>query len=217
MLAHQKAHEAAKKGEADHPVIAARFARKAAKAQPTVAEVFAELIEDKQLGSARKAGKPVRQRTIDVLSESFNGDIKERIGDAKAAKLTREALQACIDAPRKRGAPGAAAHVYRTLRGLMNFATKRGYVVGAVSQRLDVLVPKVVGRLECPHHDIWQEGHIVGSADRGNIAADLGGEHDLFHARGQIKCMAHLLTKFPRRKVGATSVFANAIEVVVSQ
>ena len=131
MLAHQKAHEAAKKGEADHPVIAARFARKAAKAQPTVAEVFAELIEDKQLGSARKAGKPVRQRTIDVLSESFNGDIKERIGDAKVAKLTREALQACIDAPRKRGAPGAAAHVYRTLRGLMNFATKRGYVVGA--------------------------------------------------------------------------------------
>ncbi len=135
MLAHQKAHEAAKKGEADHPVIAARFARKAAKAQPTVAEVFAELIEDKQLGSARKAGKPVRQRTIDVLS---------------------------------------------TLRGLMNFATKRGYVVGGVSLRLDVLVPKVVGRLECPHHDIWQEGHIVGSADRGNIAADLGGEHDFF-------------------------------------
>ena len=37
MLVHGKAHEAAKKGEADHPVIAARFARKAAKKQPTVA------------------------------------------------------------------------------------------------------------------------------------------------------------------------------------
>ena len=131
MLAHQRAHEAAKKGEADHPVIAARFARKAAKALPTVAEVFAELVDDKRLGSARKAGKPVRQRTIEVLRESFDGDITERIGDAKVAKLTREALQACIDAPRKRGAPGAAAHVYRTLRGLMNFAIKRGYITGA--------------------------------------------------------------------------------------
>jgi integrase len=131
LLTHQKAHEAAKKGDGDHPVIAARFARKASKAQPTVAEVFAELVEDKKLGSARKAGKPVRQRTIDVLAENFDADIKGRIGDAKVANLTREALQACIDAPRKRGAPGAAAHVYRTLRGLMNFAIKRGHITGA--------------------------------------------------------------------------------------
>ncbi len=132
---HQATHEAAKKGEADHPVIAARFARKAAKAQPTVAEVFDEMLADKKLGSTRKGGAPVRQRTIDVLKENFDADIKDRIGDAKVAKLTREALQACVDAPRRRGAPGAAAHVYRTLRGLINFATKRGYILGADPMR----------------------------------------------------------------------------------
>jgi len=130
LLTHDQAHAAAKKGEADHPVIAARFARKAALAQPTVQQVFDEWIADKKLGSARKAGQPVRQRTIDVLTQNYDGDVKEGIGEAKVAKLTREALQACIDAPRKRGAPGAAAHVYRTLRGLLNFAVARGYVAG---------------------------------------------------------------------------------------
>ncbi len=135
MLAHGKAHEAAKKGEADHPVIAARFARKAAKSQPTVAEAFDDWIADKKLGSARKRGAPVRQRTIDVLTENFNSDIRDRIGDAKIGKLTREAIQACIDAPRKRGAPGSAAHVYRTLRGLVNFAIKRGTIDGADPMR----------------------------------------------------------------------------------
>jgi integrase len=130
LLSHQKTHEAAKKGEADHPVIAARFARRAAVAIPTVAEVFNEWIADKKLGSARKAGMPVRQRTIDVLTENFNSDIRDRIGDAKVGKLTREAIQACIDGPRKRSAPGAAAHVYRTLRGLVTFAIKRGYIEG---------------------------------------------------------------------------------------
>jgi len=135
LLAHDRAHEAAKKGEADHPVIAARFARKAAKAQPTVQEVFDDWIADKRLGSARKGGAPVRERTITVLHENYTADIKARIGDAKIAKLTREALQACIDAPRKRGAPGAAAQVYRTLRGLVNFAEKRGFILGADPMR----------------------------------------------------------------------------------
>lgn len=135
MLAHQKAHEAAKKGEADHPVIAARFARKAAVAIPSVSEVFKDWIADKKLGSARKAGAPVRQRTIDVLTENFDADIRDRIGDAKIGKLTREAIQACIDAPRKRGAPGSAAHVYRTLRGMVTFAIKRGLIDGADPMR----------------------------------------------------------------------------------
>lgn len=135
MLAHDKAHEAAKKGEADHPVIAARFARKASKEQATVAEVYAEWIADKRLGSSRKAGAPVRERTIAVLDGSFDSDIRNRIGDAKIAKLTREGIQACIDAPRKRGAPGAAAHVYRTLRGLVSFAIKRGHIDGADPMR----------------------------------------------------------------------------------
>ena len=135
LLGHQKAQEAAKKGEADHPVMAARFARKSAVAMPTVAQVFGEWIADKKLGSARKQGKPVRQRTIDVLAENFDADIRSRIGDARIGKLTREGIQACIDGPRKRGAPGAAAHVYRTLRGLVSFAIKRGHIDGADPMR----------------------------------------------------------------------------------
>jgi integrase len=135
LLTHRAAHESAKKGEADHPVLAARFARKAARAQPTVAQVFSEWLDDKRMGSARKGGVPVRNRTIDVLTENFDLDIRDRVGDGKITKLTREAVQACIDAPRKRGAPGAAAHVFRTLRGLTTFAIKRGYIEGADPMR----------------------------------------------------------------------------------
>lgn len=135
LLKHQRTHEAAKKGEADHPVIAARFARRTAVEMPTVSQVFADWIADKRLGSKRKGGKPVRDRTVQVLQENFDADIKARIGDAKIAKLTPEALQACIDAPRRRGAPGAAAHVYRTLRGLITFAIRRGLIDGADPMR----------------------------------------------------------------------------------
>ncbi|CAM5793185.1 tyrosine-type recombinase/integrase [Rhizobacter fulvus] len=135
LLTHRVAHESAKKGEADHPVTAARFARKAARAEPTVAEVFAEWLDDKRMGSPRKGGEPVRERTIQVLVENFNADIRDRIGDGKIAKLSREGVQACIDAPRKRSAPGAAAHVFRTLKGLTNFAIKRGYIEGADPMR----------------------------------------------------------------------------------
>ncbi len=132
---HQKAHEAAKKGDADHPVIAARFARKTAVEMPSVSEVFDDWIADKRLGSKRKGGKPVRDRTVQVLRENFDADIKSRIGDAKIAKVTPEAIQACIDAPRRRGAPGSAAHVYRTLRGLVTFAIRRGLIEGADPMR----------------------------------------------------------------------------------
>lgn len=135
LVKHQAAHEAAKKGDADHPVIAARFARKAAVEMPTVADVFDVWIADKRLGSKRKGGMPVRQRTIDILTENFDTDIRGRIGDARIGKLTAEGIQACIDAPRKRGAPGAAAHVYRTLRGLVTFAIKRQLIDGADPMR----------------------------------------------------------------------------------
>lgn len=135
LVKHQTAHEAAKKGDADHPVIAARFARKTAVEMPTVAGVFDDWIADKRLGSKRKGGMPVRQRTIDILTENFKADIRDRIGDAKIGKLTPDAVQACINAPRKRGAPGAAAHVYRTLRGLVTFAIKRQLIVGADPMR----------------------------------------------------------------------------------
>jgi integrase len=130
LLLHDVEHEAAKKGEADHPAIAARQARIAAKALPTVTEVFEEWLADKRMGSSRKGGAPVRERTITVVKNNFDLDIRGRIGEVKIGRLTRNAAQACIDGPRKRNAPGAAAHVYRTLRGLVTFAIKRDYIEG---------------------------------------------------------------------------------------
>lgn len=141
LRAHQTIQEAAKKGEADHPVLEARFARKKAAAEPTVSEVFAEMLADKKLGSSRKGGAPVRQRTIDLLVQPFEKDIKPRAGDIKFAKVTQEVIQACIDAPRKRESPGAAAHVYRTWRALVNFGTKRRYLT-AMDPMLGIENPK---------------------------------------------------------------------------
>ena len=132
---HQKAHEAAKKGEADHPVSLLALHARPTRRSRRSPDGLDEWIADKRLGSARKAGAPVRERTIDVLTENFDADIRNRIGDAKVGKLTREAIQACIDAPRKRGAPGAAAQVFRTLRGLMHFAIRREYIAGADPMR----------------------------------------------------------------------------------
>jgi len=128
LRAHQTTHEAAKKGEADHPALEARLARKKAKAEPSVAEAFAEMLEDKRLGSSRKGGEPVRERTIALLQESFNKDILPRAGDVKLSKVNQDLIQSCIDAPRKRKAPGAAAHVYKVWRALINFGAQRRYI-----------------------------------------------------------------------------------------
>ncbi|MBK8016418.1 MAG: DUF4102 domain-containing protein [Betaproteobacteria bacterium] len=130
LLRHEAVHEAAKKGEADHPVITARQTRKAKLAMPTVAQVFQEWIADKRLGSPRKRGLPVRERTIEILQQNYDADIGSRIGESKIATVTGTALRGCVDAARTRRAPGAAAMVYRTLRGLIRFAIKRGYISG---------------------------------------------------------------------------------------
>jgi len=135
LLKHQTVQEAAKKGEADHPVQEAKRQRDKAKAQMTVEEVFNLWIDDKRLGSKRKGGEPVRQRTIDILKENYKADIAGALGGMKVNRLTPQQIQACIDSPRKRGAPGAAAHVYRTLRGLVNFAIKRHLIEGADPMR----------------------------------------------------------------------------------
>lgn len=135
LLAHQKVHQAALKGQADHPVIAAQMQRNAVKGQPTVAEAFDEWIKDKRLGSPRKGGRPVRERTIEILLESFNGDILGNIGQSKIASLTPQGIRVCIDAPRKRGSPGMAAQVYRALKGLVNFGIAQGYITGADPMR----------------------------------------------------------------------------------
>lgn len=135
LLKHQTVQEAAKKGEADHPVQEAKRQRSKAKDQMTVEEVFTLWLEDKRLGSKRKGGEPVRQRTIDILTQNYVADIAAAVGDTKIDRLTPQQIQACIDGPRKRGAPGAAAHVYRTLRGLVNFALKRQLLTGADPMR----------------------------------------------------------------------------------
>ncbi len=83
---------------------------------------------------ARAASQCASARST-CSAQNFDADIRRRIGDAKVAKLTPEALRSCIDAPRKRGAPGAAAQIYRTLRGLINFAIKRGHIEGADPMR----------------------------------------------------------------------------------
>lgn len=130
LLKHEAVHEAAKKGEADHPVITARQTRKAMLAMPTVADAFEEWIADKRLGSPRKRGLPVRERTIEILQQNYDSDIRDRIGDSRMSTITAHALRGCVDAVRSRKAPGAAAMVYRTLRGLIRFAIKRGYTNG---------------------------------------------------------------------------------------
>lgn len=92
--------------------------------------MFDEWLANKRMGSSRKGGAPVRDRTIAILKENFNLDLRARIGEVKVRRLTRAALQYCLDGPRKRNAPASAAQVYRTLRGLVNFAIKGDYVEG---------------------------------------------------------------------------------------
>lgn len=128
-------HDAAKRGEADHPIEEAKRQRTKAKEQLTVREVFDLWIADKRLGSKRKGGEPVRQRTIDILTDNFTADIESAAGSVKISRLTPQQIQECIDIPRRRAAPGAAAHVYRTFRGLISFAIKRHLIEGADPMR----------------------------------------------------------------------------------
>lgn len=132
---HQKAHQAALKGQADHPVVAAQMQRQAIKGQPTIQEAFDEWVADKRLGSPRKDGKPVRESTVFILERNYEMDVKATIGHVKVNGITSDALRNCIDAPRRRGSFGAAALVYRVLRGLVNFCIARGYITGADPMR----------------------------------------------------------------------------------
>ncbi len=115
-------------GEADHPVIEERFRREGRKSDPTFAELFDAFAAERRLGSARKGGRPVRERTIEIHRANFDSDIRGRIGDAKVGKAKRDALLACINAARRRGSPGQAAQVYRTLRALVRFAIQQGHL-----------------------------------------------------------------------------------------
>ncbi len=139
--AHDRVHEAAKKGEADHPVIVARQKRQAAMAQPSVDEVFEEMIADKKMGSARKGGKPVRESTIAVLRENYDGDIKPRLAEAKIAKTTRADWQACIDAPRRRGSPSTdVARQFAREHALLQMADRFADQFQAVSDSKEAIL-----------------------------------------------------------------------------
>ena len=60
LFKHSTTHEAAKKGEADHPVLVARFERKVRKEQATVADVFMNG-SPTSAWSKRKGGALVRE------------------------------------------------------------------------------------------------------------------------------------------------------------
>jgi integrase len=137
MLRHHRVEVEAKQGKADHPVLVERHKRKANLAQPDIADVFDQWIAAMRLGTKRKRGEPVRERTIEILTGVFDADIRDRIGSTKVAHINRAALESCIDAALRRGAPGAAAHIYRTLRGLINFAIKKGHVTGDPMQGIE--------------------------------------------------------------------------------
>jgi integrase len=132
----EQAQQRAFAGLADHPVLVERRQRQANKEMPTVSEAFELLLADRRLGSRRKRGEPVRERTIYNLQYPFDQDCRKIIGDLKIANLRAQDIQACIDEPRKRQAPGAACMVYKSLRGLVNFALERGYIAGADPMRL---------------------------------------------------------------------------------
>lgn len=132
---HDQVRQLARKGEAEHPVIEAKQKRSAVKSNPTVAEAFAEWIADKRLGSPRKKGKPVRERTVTILQEVYDLDIGPVIGGHKVGRLTPASIRPCIDRCLKRQSPGAASQAYRALRGLVTFAIGREYITGADPMR----------------------------------------------------------------------------------
>ena len=120
LAAMQEQEDRARKSEADHPAITERFVRDGKKSDPTVAELMDGWAADMRL-------RKLRESTIALQRTNFDGDIRNRIGDAKVANLDAETLRACINAPKKRDALGPAAQVYKTLRGLMSFALTEGY------------------------------------------------------------------------------------------
>jgi integrase len=131
----QEGHQRALAGLAEHPVLVARQQRQAVKEMPTVEEAFEQFLADRRLGSRRKGGEPVRERTIHNLKYPFDQDCRKRIGELKIANLTSQDIQACIDEPRKRQSPGAACMVYKSLRGLVLFGIERGFITGADPMR----------------------------------------------------------------------------------
>jgi integrase len=134
-MTHDEVRQRALKGEGEHPAIEAKRKRDEVKSNPSVEETFAEWIADKRLGSPRKKGKPVRERTVKLLQDSFDMDIRPVVGVHKVGKLTPASIRPCIERGQKRGSPGAATQVYRTLRGLVTFAISREYIKGADPMR----------------------------------------------------------------------------------
>jgi integrase len=109
----------ARKGQGDHPAIAARAERRKALAEPTLREVAEEWLSLAELRESTKA----------LHRSNLEADVYPSIGDARIRHLAAPSYRECIDAPVKRGKRGQAAQVYKTLRTLINYAIKdRGYL-----------------------------------------------------------------------------------------
>jgi len=122
---HETVHGAARRGEAEHPAIVARKERTTLKANPLVRDAMEAWLESKALGSSEKrGGKPVKPRTIELHRESFE-DVLPIIGEFQVGRLTSHDLRQCVERPQRRGSPGAARMVYKSLRDFITFCMER--------------------------------------------------------------------------------------------
>jgi integrase len=126
-MRHETVRQAARKGEAEHPAIAARKERTTLKANPLVKDAFVDWLARKALSSPRLGGKPVKPRTLALHRESFE-DVLPEIGEYQVGRLTGADLQRCIDRPLNRGSPGAARLVYKALRDFISYCMKKQYI-----------------------------------------------------------------------------------------
>lgn len=124
---HDRVLDAARKGEAEHPAIVARKARATLNSNPLVHQAFDAWLEARSLSSPKKNGLPVRQRTLDLHRQAFE-DVLPMIGEFQVGKLTSGDLIKCTERPLKRGSPGAARMVYKSLRSFILFCIERGFI-----------------------------------------------------------------------------------------
>jgi integrase len=151
LLEHEMAQQRARVGLADHPVLVARQKRNAVLDQPTVAEVFEGLIAARTISSPRKGGKPVRARTIELMRDTYDRDIAKPLGEYKIASLNKTLINACIEAPLKRGAPSVAGRIYKLLRSIVNFALEKDYLATDPMRQLSNPSPHQAGKPNAAH------------------------------------------------------------------
>lgn len=124
---HDRALDAARKGEGEHPTIVARKARGTLAADPLVKDAFEDWLASRAISSPKKDGKPVRQRTLDLHRDAFR-DVLPVIGEYQVGKLTAADLRKCLARPLKRGSPGAARMVHKSLRAFISYCMEVDHI-----------------------------------------------------------------------------------------